>query len=101
MSSTLSQGTVRHVAHLARLEVSDAEVALFAEQLSAVLSYVEQLAEVDTSDTPPTAHARPMSNVFREDRVRASLDPTEALHNAPRQKDSLFCVPRVLDQDNA
>ena len=98
--STLDEETVRHVAHLARLKVSDEEVARYTEQLSSILRYVEQLRELDTSDTPPTSHPLPVANVFREDRVRDCLDAADALRNAPQHQDGFFRVPKVLDQDD-
>ena len=101
MSSSLDEAAVRHVAHLARLEISDEEVRRYADQLSAVLGYVDQLNELDTTDVPPTTHAVPLSNVFRDDAVRSSLGPERALSNAPQQQDGFFRVPKVLDQESA
>jgi len=89
---------VRHVAHLARLKLTDAEAARFGQQLSAILGYIEQLNELDTSDVPPTAHALPIHNVFREDTVTNSLAPEIALANAPQREGDFFAVPKVLDQ---
>jgi len=101
MASSLDEAAVRHVARLARLKITDAEAVLFASQLSKVLEYVEQLNELDTLDVPPTAHPLPVSNVFREDVVRPSLTPDEALHNAPDRHDGFFRVPKVLDQESS
>ena len=99
MTSTLDEATVRHVAHLARLWITDEEVARYAAQLSTILAYVEQLNELDTSGVEPTAHALPVANVFREDEVRPPLDAAQALDNAPDRQDDFFRVPKVLDQD--
>ncbi len=101
MGSSLDEAAVRHVARLARLKITDAEAALFAAQLSKVLEYVEQLNEVDTGNVPPTAHALPVSNVFREDLVRPSWTQDQALHNAPDRHDGFFRVPKVLDQESS
>jgi aspartyl-tRNA(Asn)/glutamyl-tRNA(Gln) amidotransferase subunit C len=101
MADLLDEAAVRHVAHLARLEVSDEEVARFAEQLSTILAYVEQLNELDTTGVPPTAHALPVTNVFRDDTAHPSWGPDRALHNAPRRQDGFFQVPKVLDQESA
>lgn len=101
MSPSLDQAAVRHVAKLARLEISDEEVKRYAEQLSAVLGYVEQLNELDTADVPPTAHASGVSSVFREDVVRCSLSADLALSNAPQHQKDCFQVPKVLDQESA
>jgi aspartyl-tRNA(Asn)/glutamyl-tRNA(Gln) amidotransferase subunit C len=91
---------VRHVAHLARLTVSDEEVARFAGQLSAILEYVEQLNELDTRNVPPTAHALPVHNVLRDDVARPSLTPDQGLANAPQREGDYFALPKVLEQDN-
>jgi aspartyl-tRNA(Asn)/glutamyl-tRNA(Gln) amidotransferase subunit C len=103
MSSSLDEEAVRHVAHLARLEITDEEVARYGEQLSQILRYMEHLNELDTTDIPPTAHALPVSNVFREDEVQttSSLDPSRALKNAPDRQEDFFRVPKVLDQESA
>jgi aspartyl-tRNA(Asn)/glutamyl-tRNA(Gln) amidotransferase subunit C len=100
-SKKLDEQAVRHVAHLARLNVSEAEVRLFAEQLSTILDYVEQLGELDTDDVPPTAHPLPLSNVLREDAPKASRHVEEALKNAPDKEGAFFKVPKVIDQDSA
>jgi len=101
MGSSLDEAAVRHVARLARLKITDAEVVLFTSQLSKVLEYVEQLNEVDTQDVAPTAHPSPVSNVFREDVVRTSWTQEQALHNAPDCHDGFFRVPKVLDQESS
>lgn len=86
---------VRYIAQLARINLSDEEVATFQGQLSQVLEYVQALQKVDVSDVDPTAHANPIYNVFRADEPRESLTPEEALANAPRQANGLFMVPQV------
>jgi aspartyl-tRNA(Asn)/glutamyl-tRNA(Gln) amidotransferase subunit C len=101
MADKINESEVRHIAHLARLNPSDDEVRLFTEQLSAILDYVEQLNEVDVADVPPTAHALPVRNVFREDVPGECLGPDEALTNAPAREGSFFTVPKVLEQDSA
>ncbi len=97
----ISESEVRRIAHLSRLKPGDEEVRLFSEQLSAVLGYFEQLNEVDTADVPPTAHALPVQNVFREDLAQQSFTPEQALGNAPQREDGFFAVPKVLEQDSA
>ena len=99
MASSLDESAVRHVAQLARLDLTDEEVIRFAEQLSGILRYVEQLSEPDTTGIPPTAHALPVTNVFRDDTVRPCWGPDRALHNAPQRQEDFFRVPKVLDQD--
>ncbi len=101
MGSRLDEPTVRHVAHLARLAVTDEEVRRFSEQLSSILGYMEQLNALDTKDVPPMAHPLPVSNVFREDTPHQPWTQERALHNAPAQHDGFFKVPKVLDQESA
>lgn len=88
---------VRYTAQLARLNLSEEEIAKFQTQLSQVLEYVEKLKQVDVSGVEPTAHANAIHNVFRADEPRAWFNPQEALANAPRQAGSLFIVPKVIE----
>lgn len=97
----LDESAVRHVAHLARLHITQEEIARYGEQLSHILDYVRQLNELDTQDIPPTAHPRPVSNIFREDEVRPCWTADQALANAPQRQQSFFRVPKVLDQESA
>lgn len=98
MSTHLDPDTVRKVAHLARLELADDRLAHFADQLAAVLAYMEQLGELDTAGVEPTAHAMPLSNVWRDDVPGESLSAAQALANAPGSQINHFQVPKVLDQ---
>jgi len=88
---------VRYVANLARIDLSDAEIAQFQSQLGRVLEYVEQLKSVDVSQVEPTAHANPIYNVFRADEPKDGLEKTAALSNAPRQANGLFMVTKVVE----
>lgn len=88
---------VRYVAQLARLDLSEAEVATFQTQLGHVLEHVEALRQVDVSAVEATAHASAVFNVFRADEPRASLPATIALSNAPRQANDLFVVTKVVE----
>ncbi len=88
---------VRYTAQLARLNLSDEEVAKFQTQLSQVLEYVERLKQVDVSGVEPTAHANEVFNVFRPDEARPWFKPADALANAPRQANDLFIVPKVIE----
>jgi aspartyl-tRNA(Asn)/glutamyl-tRNA(Gln) amidotransferase subunit C len=92
----LTPDTVRQVAHLARLALSDAEVELFTRQLNDILSYVEKLNELDTRDVPPMAHVLELNNAFRADEVTASLPLDEALANAPDQQRHSFAAPKII-----
>ena len=96
MPDRLSRDDVLHVARLARLELSDDEVDLFTEQLAAVLEHAADVAALDTSGVPPTAHPLPLENVLRADEVRPSLDRDEVLREAPEAEDGRFKVPPIL-----
>jgi aspartyl-tRNA(Asn)/glutamyl-tRNA(Gln) amidotransferase subunit C len=87
---------VQHVAKLARLEIDPQAVDKLADQLAAILSYVDKLEKVDTRDVPPTSHAIALTNAFRPDEVRDSLANDDALDNAPAQEDGSFIVPKVI-----
>ncbi len=89
----ISPEEVRHVARLARLTLTDNEVARFGEQLSAILEAVSKVSEVDLSDVPPTAHPLDLVNVWAEDEPRPSLPVEEALANAPDRDNGFFRVP--------
>ncbi len=88
---------VRYIARLARLELSDDEIAKYQAQLSDVLKFVEALRKVDVDAVEPTAHASAVFNVFRDDAVQPSFTSQEALANAPRQANDLFVVTKVLE----
>ena len=88
---------VRYIARLARLELSDEEVARYQSQLGNVLTFVEALRKVDVSGVEPTAHASPVFNVFRHDEAQPSFTAQEALANAPRQANNLFVVTKVVE----
>jgi aspartyl-tRNA(Asn)/glutamyl-tRNA(Gln) amidotransferase subunit C len=97
MSSTFSREEIARVAALARLALSEEETVLFARQLGDILAYARQIAAVDTSDVPPTAHVC-AATPLREDRVQPSLPRDAALAAAPDadREAGLFKVPRVL-----
>ena len=67
-------------------------------QLNSILTYIEKLNELDTTDVEPTSHVIPMSNVFRDDEVQPSLDRTKVLHNAPEESHFFFKVPRIIEE---
>jgi aspartyl-tRNA(Asn)/glutamyl-tRNA(Gln) amidotransferase subunit C len=101
MKGKLTQEQVRHVAKLARLKCTNGEIERFTGQLGAILEYVEQLAEVDTTEVEPLAHCLPVANVLREDEPTGGLTCDEALANAPQRDDDFFAVPRILGDSSA
>jgi aspartyl-tRNA(Asn)/glutamyl-tRNA(Gln) amidotransferase subunit C len=99
---SLSADEVRWVAHLARLELTDAELETMTRQLAAIVGYVDQLRQVNTDAVEPLAHALPVHNVFRDDEPAPSLTVDQALANAPdKRRDAdgrqYYGVPAVLD----
>ena len=87
---------VRYVANLARLELSDEEVATFQPQLEAILRHVESLANLDVSDIEPTAHPEPVFDRMRDDTPHPGLTPVAVLQNAPDQAQGQIRVPKVV-----
>jgi aspartyl-tRNA(Asn)/glutamyl-tRNA(Gln) amidotransferase subunit C len=92
----ISADDVRHLARLARLAVTEDEVAMFAGQLEVILGAVQRVSEVAAADIPPTSHAVPLLNVYRSDEVRPSLPLDLVLRGAPAVEDDKFAVPRIL-----
>jgi aspartyl-tRNA(Asn)/glutamyl-tRNA(Gln) amidotransferase subunit C len=94
---SLTADDVRWVAHLARLQLSDAELATMTRQLAAILDYVDLLKQVNTEGVEPLAHPLPVHNVFRDDEPAPSLPTDAALANAPDRHGDFYGVPAVLD----
>jgi aspartyl-tRNA(Asn)/glutamyl-tRNA(Gln) amidotransferase subunit C len=92
----ISKDEVLHVAHLARLTLSEEELNKMTGQLDNILSYFDKLRELDTDAVPATSHVFSISNAFREDEVRESLPREEALRNCARQNGETFQVPRII-----
>ena len=93
----LTREEVLHIARLARLGLTEAEVDRLSEQLSNILENFEILQQVDTSDVPPTAQSIDLQNVMRNDEVAPSLPSSEILTNAPRKEGDFFRVRAVLE----
>ncbi len=88
---------VQRVAHLARLHLDEATADRIARDLGRILEYVNQLSELDVRGVEPTAHAMPVSNVFRGDEVVPGLSHEDAVGNAPAARDGLFLVPPIIE----
>ena len=95
--ATLSRSDVEHVAHLARLGLSQEEVTELEGQLNHILEQFAVLSELDTEAIPPTARVIEPENVLRDDVVRPGFDRETALANAPERTEEHFVVPAVLD----
>ena len=96
---SLSRAEVEHVAKLARLELSEEELALFEEQLSKILDHAQIVTGLDTEGVNPTFSTMPLENVFRPDEVVPPMSQEEALANAPAPEDGYFRVPRIRDAE--
>ena len=94
MKITLDE--VKYVSNLARLELQDAEAEAMTGQLDQILSYVDKLNELDTSQVEPTTQVISTTNAFREDELRTSLSQEKAIANGPRQNGESFVVPKVI-----
>ena len=99
MSDRLTRDDVAKVALLARLELSDAELDLYTEQLGAVLDHADDVAALDLADVPPTAHPLPLVNVLRPDVVGPCADRDEVLSQAPSVEERRFRVPAILGEE--
>src|SRR3954462_2618659 len=97
--AAISRDEVAHLADLARIDLSEAELDHLAPQLSVILESVASIQGVASADVPPTSHALPLTNVFREDVVEDCLTPEQALSGAPEQQQQRFAVPRILGDE--
>lgn len=94
----VTKETLENVAVLSRLSVPVDRADMYIKQMDDILTYMDNLSVLDTTNVKPTTYALPMQNVFREDEVRPSLDREAALANAPLKEDGYFKVPRVLGE---
>ena len=97
--TAITRADVKHLAHLARLELSDDELDNYAGQLDVILQSVARVSEVVADDIPPTSHPIPMQNVFRDDVAKPGLDRADVAAGAPAWQDDRFRVPRILDEE--
>ncbi len=98
MSEAISREEVEKTAHLARILLTEEEVAGFTAQLGSILAYMEKLAELDTASVAPLAHVLPLSNVLRPDEVTPSIGAELAVREAPASSSGFFKVPKVLGE---
>ncbi|HEX2704317.1 MAG TPA: Asp-tRNA(Asn)/Glu-tRNA(Gln) amidotransferase subunit GatC [Candidatus Lustribacter sp.] len=96
--SALSREDVAHLARLARIDLSDAELDRMLGELSVILDAVAQVQQAPIGDVEPMSHPLPLTNVTRPDVVRPSLTAEEALAGAPQAEQQRFSVPRILDE---
>ncbi|HVM04634.1 MAG TPA: Asp-tRNA(Asn)/Glu-tRNA(Gln) amidotransferase subunit GatC [Acidimicrobiales bacterium] len=99
MSDRITPADVAHVAKLARLDLTEEEMARLVVELGAVLDHAADVAALDTSGVAPTAHPLPLRNVLRPDEPRPVLERDEVLAMAPRAEDGRFRVPPILGEE--
>lgn len=97
--SGISREDVAHLAALARISLTDAELDHFSDQLGQILTAVARVQEVAGADVPATSHPLPLTNVTRPDHARPSLTPDEALSGAPAAEEQRFRVPQILGEE--
>lgn len=95
----LTRDDVAHLAALARIDLSDAELAHLSGELAVILESVATVSSAPISDVEPMSHPMPIVNVTRPDEVRPSLTPEQALAMAPESQEQRFAVPRILTED--
>jgi aspartyl-tRNA(Asn)/glutamyl-tRNA(Gln) amidotransferase subunit C len=95
----ITRAEVAHLADLARIDLSEDELDHLAPQLTVILESVASISGVAGDDVPPTSHALPLTNVFRDDVVEPCLTPEQALSGAPAVDEQRFSVPRILGED--
>lgn len=98
-AAEITRDEVAHLADLARIELSDAELDHLAPQLSVILDSVRSISAVAGDDVPPTSHPMPLTNVFRDDVTTPGLTADEALAMAPASEQQRFMVPRILGDE--
>lgn len=94
----LSIKEVEHVAELARLELSDEEKNRFVHQLSNILTHIEKLNQLDTSNIEPTSHVLPIKNIFRNDVIQNYFPEGNSLENAPDKDKGYYKVPKIIEE---
>ena len=94
---SLTRAEVQHIAELAKLQLTEAEAALYQEQLSDILDYIQRLNTLDTEAIPPTATVLPLRSVMRDDAPRPSMPASEILANAPARAGDSFEVRVILE----
>ena len=92
----ITKDDVLYVADLARLDLDEASIDAFAEQITNILEYVDMLKRVDTAGVNPTSHAISLTNAFREDEEKDHLERDLVLANAPEKEDGTFIVPKIV-----
>jgi aspartyl-tRNA(Asn)/glutamyl-tRNA(Gln) amidotransferase subunit C len=94
---SIDKETIKHVAHLARIELQPNELEKLSVQLDDIIGFIDKLSSLDVTQVTPTSHILPISNVLRDDKLHISLTPEKALENAPSRKGNFFSVPKIIE----
>ena len=88
---------IKYLESLARITLSESEEEKVGKELQDILTYVDTLNELDTTDVEAMSHSFPITNVLRKDEVKPSMSPDEIVANAPESQDGAFVVPKTVD----
>ncbi len=94
---SIDNETIKHVAHLARIELQPNELERLSGQLHDILGFIDKISDLNIENVAPASHILPISNVLREDKPHTSLTPERALENAPSKKGNFFSVPKIIE----
>ncbi|MEK4246973.1 Asp-tRNA(Asn)/Glu-tRNA(Gln) amidotransferase subunit GatC [Psychrobacillus sp. FSL K6-2684] len=95
--ANISKEEVKHVAHLARLAITEEEAEMFADQLAAITKFADELNELDTTDVAPTTHVLPLVNVLRDDKSVPGLDREKMMKNVKEEEAGQVKVPTIIE----
>ena len=95
--ANISKEEVKHVAHLARLAITEEEAEMFADQLAAITKFADELNELDTTDVAPTTHVLPLVNVLRDDKSVPGLDREKMIKNVKEEEAGQVKVPTIIE----
>ena len=93
----IDKETIKHVAHLARIELQPNELDKLSGELDEILGFIDKLKNLNVEQVNPTSHILPINNVLREDKPHVSLGPDKALENAPSKQGNFFSVPKIIE----
>lgn len=94
---SIDKDTIKHVAHLARIELQPNELEKLSDELHEIIGFIDKLKDLNIEQVKPASHILPISNVLREDVPQLSLSSEQALENAPRVKGNFFSVPKIIE----
>ncbi len=94
---SIDKETIKHVAHLARIDLQPNELEKLSGELHAIIGFIDKLSVLNVEQVKPASHILPISNVLREDSLHVSLPAQKALENAPRKKGDFFSVPKIIE----